>query len=67
MYVQICAKHLSLRTPRHAVAFVQRGVPEVPILIGESVNVWETANGSAQHQTATELTAAAITEPGSAG
>ena len=49
------------------IAFVQRSVPEVPILIGTSVSVWETANDSAEHLIATKLTAAKITELGAVG
>ena len=68
MYVQICANHLlSKIIGGHVVAFVPRGVPEVPILIGASVSVWETANNSTQHLTATGSTAAQITEPGGVG
>ena len=67
VYVQTSANHLLSKTPTHAVAFVERGVPDVRILIGTSVSVWETANGSAEHLTATVLTAAQITEPGAVG
>ena len=34
VYVPTHANHLSSKTPEHAVVFVKRGVPEVPILIG---------------------------------
>ena len=67
MYVQTSAIYLSSKIPTHVIAFVQRSVPEVPILIGTSVSVWETANDSAEHLIATKLTAAKITELGAVG
>ena len=57
----------SSKIPTHVPAFVGRRAPLLPMLIDRSVNVWETANSSLQHQAATGLIAARTTVPGGAG
>jgi len=57
----------SSKIPTHVAAFAGRHAPLLPMLIDRSVNVWETAGGSLQHQTATRLIVVRTTAQGGAG
>ena len=57
----------SSKIPTHVPAFAGRRAPLLPMLIDRSVNVWETARGLLQHQTATGLIVVRTTAQGGAG
>ena len=57
----------STKIPTHVAAFAGRSAPVLATLIERGVSVWETAHGSAQHQTATGLRVARTTVTGGAG
>ena len=66
-YVLGSAHPTSSKIPTHVPAFATRRVPVVLMLTERSVNVWETAGGSRQNQTATGLRVAGTTATGVAG
>ena len=57
----------STKIPKRVAAFAGRHALVMPTLIEGGVSVWETARGSAQHQTATGLRALKLTVTGNAG
>jgi len=57
----------SSKIPTHVPAFAGRRVHIMPTLINGSVNVWDTAGISLQHQTATGLRVARTTVTAGAG